>query len=215
MTVGIDTAQEPRQSFSLYIRMLLLTTGVSLGLLWTAGFLCAFLIRSDLQKYLESNLCGSILTAYSSWCWYKETKPKSNRKVKKNMNLYWHYKQSEGLLPMCRNIKNPGSILCLDEHLACGRWSTNVYGVNDLKQNTYIIHREDRYSSFPFSTFFLLHFPLTLSLASLLLLFLFSIPLLKTYHFTKNAIYFCIRYTMRLYRFFPQSMSKFPMMFAK
>lgn len=142
MTVGIDTAQEPRQSFSLYIRMLLLTTGVSLGLLWTAGFLCAFLIRSDLQKYLESNLCGSILTAYSSWCWYKETKPKSNRKVKKNMNLYWHYKQSEGLLPMCRNIKNPGSILCLDEHLACGRWSTNVYGVNDLKQNTYIIHGE-------------------------------------------------------------------------
>ena len=65
---------------SLYIRMLLLITGVSLGCLWTAGFLCAFLIRSDLQKVSGTTYAGTywLHTAYDV-----DAKPVSNRKVKK------------------------------------------------------------------------------------------------------------------------------------
>ena len=77
-----------------------------------------------LTKSLGNNLCRNILTAYSSWCWCKA---RIKQEGKENVNLYLHYKQSEGLLSMCMNIKNPGLFLCLVKCLVCGRWSTSVY----------------------------------------------------------------------------------------
>lgn len=53
---------------------------VSPGCLWTAGSLCAFLIRSDLQKVSGTTYAGTywLHTAYDV-----DAKPVSNRKVKK------------------------------------------------------------------------------------------------------------------------------------
>lgn len=59
---------------------------------------------------LGNNLCRNILTAYSLWCWCKAS---IRQEGKENVNLHLHYKQSEGLLPMCMNNKNPGLFLCL------------------------------------------------------------------------------------------------------